>query len=141
MFREDYIMRLVRQVAEVLARMVNRRAAGDHRAAIQQADELYDTLGVPREMCDVVDTPTLAASLRHPDKMRALARISWEEGHAHKALGDPLTAFARYRRALELLLEARAAEPHPDDDPAILELSRHVAAQHLDPRYRTLAGS
>ena len=135
-------MRLIRQVVEAVARMLKLRTGGDPAAALRQAESIYDALGVPREVCDVVDTPTLAGMLRHPDKMRALARLSWEEGHAHKALGDPLTAFARYRRALELLLEARALAPDGDrdeeDDASILELSRLVPAAELDARYREL---
>ena len=133
-------MRLIRQVAEAVARMLKLRTGGDPAAALRAAEPLYDALGVPRELCDVVDTPTLAGMLRHPDRMRALARLSWEEGHAHKALGDPLTAFARYRRALELFLEARALATGDDrdeeDDACILELSRLVPAAELDARYR-----
>jgi hypothetical protein len=137
--REDYLMRLIRQVAQALARMVSRRAAADPAGALAAADAAYDALGVPREMCDVVDTPTLVETLRHPDKIRAMARLSWEEGHTYKAMGDPLTAFSRYRRALELFLEARAAGQEEDDDASILELSRLVPAEHLDPRYREAA--
>lgn len=137
MIREDYIMRLIRQIAEAVARMIRRRESGDLEAALRDADALFDLLEIPRELCDVVDTPTLAGLLRDPERMRLAARVFWEEGHVVKAMGDPLGAFARYRRALELILEARAAGPeHPDDAPSILELSRLVPAAHLDARYR-----
>ena len=68
--------------------------------------------------------------------MRALAQVMWEEARVFQASGDPLTAFSRQRRALELFLEARAIEPMPDDDAAILELSRTVDARHLAACYR-----
>ena len=45
-------------------------------------------------------------------------------------------ATLRYRKALELFLEARAIDPQPADESAILELSRYVHANQLDPRYR-----
>jgi hypothetical protein len=135
MIREDYIIRLIKQFADALGRMMRLRSAGDPQGALAAADELYEALGIPRELCALVDTPTLAGMLRHAEKMRAAARLSWEEGHAFTAQGDPLTAFARYRRAHELFLEARAHEPAEGDDEAILELSRLVPAQHLDPRY------
>lgn len=137
MFREDYVMRLVRQFAEAIARMLNLRKQGDHLAALDVADSLYEELfTIPREATDQVDTPTLASLLARPDKIRAAAMLFWEEGHLYKAKGDPLTAFARYKRAHELFLEVRALDPQEEDDSAILELSREAPARHLDPRYR-----
>jgi hypothetical protein len=134
--REDYILRIIKQFAEALARLARLRAEGKYERALDDAGRLYEDLGVPREVCDVVDTPTLARLLAHPDKMRALAQVSWEEARIFQASGDPLTAFGRQRRALELFLEARAIEPSPDDDAAILELSRTVDARHLAACYR-----
>jgi hypothetical protein len=134
--REDYIIRMIRQVGQFLARMVSRRSSGQLEQALREGDGAYDLLGVPRELCDVLDTPTLAGLLRDPDKMRAMARLSWEESRIYAAKGDPLTSFARMRRALELFLEARALAPSADDETSILELSRAVHASHLDARYQ-----
>jgi hypothetical protein len=137
MFREDYVMRLIKQFADAIARVLRLRQKGDHQAALDEAGRLFDELfAIPREVVDQVDTPTIASMLRRPDKMRAAAMLFWEEGHVYKAKGDPLTAFARYRRAHELFLEARALDPTEDDDSAILELSRVAPASELDPRYR-----
>jgi len=137
MFREDYLIRLIKQFAEALAAIAGFRKAGRHREALAAADRMHgELLTLPREMADTLDTPTLAQLLARPDKMRAAAMLFWEEGHIYKAKGDPLTAAQRYRRAFELVLEARAIEPSPDDDVAILELSRLAPARDLDPRYR-----
>jgi tetratricopeptide (TPR) repeat protein len=138
MLREDYVMRLIRQIVELVARVAKLREAGEHDRALQEASRWYeDLLGMPPNLSDAVDAATLAELLKEPDTIRAAARLSWEEGKLYKAKGDPLTAFGRYRRALELYLEARALAPDDDDDSAILELSRVVAAEHLHPRYRT----
>ena len=137
MIREDFILRMIRQFAEALGRVARLRDEGKYERALDDTGRLYEDLGVPREVCDVVDTPTLAGLLVHPDKMRALAQVCWEEARIFQASGDPLTAFGRQRRALELLLEARAIDPSSDDDSAILELSRIVDARHLDERYRS----
>ncbi len=140
MFREDYFMRLVRQFAEALATMKRRREGGENLAALKVADRLYDELlTIPREVIDRVDTPTLVSLLGGIDRIRAAALLFWEEGHIYKAQGDPLTSFARYRRAHELFLEARALDPREEDDSAILELSSAVPAEQLDPRYRAPA--
>lgn len=137
MLREDYVMRLIRQIGEFLASIVGRRERGDFVGALVEAGQAWDrNFEVPRELADSVDTPTLASLLRHPDVIRAAADLFWEEARICQGQGDPLTAFARHRRALELYLEARAADPREDDDSAILELSRQVHARHLDPRYR-----
>lgn len=137
MFREDYILRMLRQFIEALARIARLRAAGDHRAALAEVEQLRGELFEgPEALDDAVDSATLARLLGHPDKIRAAAMLAWEEGRIHAATSDPLAAFARYRRAHELYLEARARAPQPDDDDAILELGRLAPAQHLDARYR-----
>ena len=60
MIREDFLMRLIRQATEAIARMIRKRDDGEYDAAQRDADGAYDLLGIPRELCDVVDTPTLA---------------------------------------------------------------------------------
>jgi hypothetical protein len=138
MFRDDYILRLIKQMAEFIARIARRREEEKLDEALREADgawaELFD---IPREISDALDSPTLAGMLRHPERMRVAALLFWEEGRVYAAKGDPLTAAARYRRAFELILEARALDPTEADDSAVLELARLVPASELDPRYRS----
>jgi hypothetical protein len=134
MIREDYVMRMVKQFADAIARMLGLRQRGEHQAALDEAGRLYEDLfAIPREATDRVDTPTVASLLGRPDKIRAAAMLFWEEGHIYKAKVGPLTAFARYRRAHELFLEARAIDPTEDDDSALLELSRDAPARAAAP--------
>src|SRR5262245_56358987 len=101
MLREDYIMRIIRQLGEFLARIVRKREKGDLAGALQEAERAYDGLfDVPREIADSVDTATLVGLLKHAEVVRAAANLFWEEGRIYKGKGDPLTAFLRYRRAL-----------------------------------------
>jgi len=138
MLREDYLMRLVKQVADFVKRVINtREVEGDNERARDEIQRGYeDLLGLPPGLSDRLDAATMATMLRDPDKMRAAAQLSWQEGHTYKAMRDPLAAFTRYRRAHELYLEARALDPQEQDDAAILELSRLANARDLDPRYR-----
>lgn len=137
MFREDYIIRLIKQLADFLARIAGKRRARDFEGAIAEAGKAWDELlGHPRELVDVIDTPTLAALLREPGKMRVAAQLLVEEGHARAGKGDPLHASVCYRRATELVLEARAIEPTAEDDAALLELGQLVQMNQLDERYR-----
>lgn len=138
MFREDYIIRLIKQLAAFIGRIAGLNRQGKHDEALAATATAWDELlQAPRGTLDAVDTPTLAMLLREPAKMRAAAQLCYEEGRAFEGKGDPLHAAMRFRRALELVLEARAIEPQPEDDAAILELGRLVPTHTLDPRYRS----
>jgi tetratricopeptide (TPR) repeat protein len=136
-FRQDYLLRLIEQFADALRRIAGLRKKGDYDAALGDIESTWNKLlDVPYQLVDVVDTATLAAQLKEPANMRIAAQLLAEEAQALAGKGDPVHASVRYRRALELFLEARAVDPQPDDEAAILELSRHVHANQLDPRYR-----
>jgi hypothetical protein len=139
-YREDYILRLIQQLGDFVAAIAGRNRKGQHAKALAMTDQAWGKLiDVPRELIDAVDTPTLAGMLREPDKMRVAAQLFYEEGRALAGTGDPLHAASRYRRAMELRLEARAADPGSrvaGDDAALLELSLLVPSHTLDPRYR-----
>jgi hypothetical protein len=150
MFREDFLIRLIKQFAEALRRVMGLRDRGEYDAALRTSGELYDELTtVPREMSDAMDTSSFARLLGSADKIRALAMLSWEEGRIYAAKGEPIMAHARYCRAHELFLEARAKDRDgagsggaaTDDDSAILELSRVAPARDLAPRYRGAAAA
>ncbi len=131
-------MRLVKQLADFVARIAGYRQKGELDRAQAELERARDELlGLPGGLVEVLDTPTLVDMLRHPDKLRAAARLFWEEGLILRARQDPLNASGRFRRAFELYLEARAVDPTEDDTSAILELSRLVPASELDERYRT----
>src|SRR5688572_14684808 len=113
MLRDDYIIRLIKQLAAALARIVGKRKAGDYDGALQEVGKGWDDLigQPPRELVDVLDTQTLAEMLREPDKMRVAAQLLIEEGRAHAGKNNPIHAAICYRRAWELYLEARLIEP------------------------------
>jgi tetratricopeptide (TPR) repeat protein len=136
MFREDHIIRLIQQLVDAIARIAGLNRRGDHDQALAEAEQAWGKLlDAPADLRDAVDTATLAEMLRYPEKMRVAARLLHEEGHALAGKGDPLHAAVRHRRAMELLLEARAIEP--SDDAMVMELSRLVPVATLDPRYRS----
>jgi len=136
--REDYLERMIRQLAEAIARIAGWTANGKLEDAIRETDRAWDELlDVPRDLVDRLDGPTLAQLLGEPAKMRVAAELLAAEARVHQAKGNPVHALLCNRRALELFLEARALDPEPRDETAILELSRHVPKTEIDPRYRT----
>jgi hypothetical protein len=137
MLRDDYIIRLIKQLGAFLARIAGKRKAGDYEAALAETGKAWDELiGHPRELLDVLDSHTFAGMLKDPARIRAAAQLLVEEGRAYGGKGDPAHAAACYRRAWELYLEARVIEPSEEDYAALTELAQLVPANQLDPRYR-----
>jgi hypothetical protein len=140
MFREDYIIRLIEQLAAAIARIAGLNRRGEHDKALAAADRAWgELLDVPRALADTVNTATLVGMLRDPAKLRLAAQLFSEEGRALAGQGDPVHAQIRYRRAMELTLEARAIDRTDQDDAVILELSRLVPIDTLAARYRAFA--
>ena len=127
MIREDYLIRLIRQLAEVLARAAGFNARKQHDQAIDALQRAWDELlETPRDLLEVVDDATLAELLREPGKMRIAAQLLAEEARATAGKGDPVHAAVLSTRAMRLYASARVLDPTEDDDAAILELSRAV---------------
>lgn len=125
MIREDYIMRLIRQLAEVLARAAGHNTRRKYDEAIDALrrgwDELLET---PRDLLEVVDDATLADLLRDPAKMRIAAQLLGEEARAVAGKSDPVHAAMLSKRAMKLYAVASDLDPQDDDEAHILELSR-----------------
>lgn len=138
MQREDYLIRLIRQFVQFLARIVGLREKGDFQGALAMTQRAWDDyVGQPRELLDVVDSKTYADLLRDPDKSRIAAKLLIEEGHSRTGTGDPVHATVCYVRALELLLEARARGSQDKADDELFDmLARLVPVNQLDERYR-----
>jgi hypothetical protein len=135
-FRDDYLMRMIEQLAAVIARMTGLSRGKNYAAALDEAEKGWDLLGVPRDLVTVLDGPTLAELLATPEKMRGAADLLIAEAEALTGKGDPVHGAICYRRGFELYLEARAISPLPSDDETLRALSRHVPAHQVDPRYR-----
>src|ERR1043166_7849443 len=128
MFEDDYILRAVKQLAAAIARIAGLNDQAAHEKALAAADQAWgDLLGIPPDLAASIDSATLAGMLREPAKIRLAARLLHEQARALAAQGDPVRAQLRYRRAMELLLEARALDPsEPAADAAAIEALRPV---------------
>jgi hypothetical protein len=141
-FRNDYLMRHIEQLAAALARIIGLNRRDEFTAARDEAQRAWEELlDVPRELRDAVDIPTLAGMLREPGRLRLGGRLFAEEARALAGLGDDARAQALRRRALELLLEARALDPNgesEDDAGAISALAVTVPVGRLAARHQAL---
>jgi hypothetical protein len=156
MFQEDYILRMVLQLAQAIARITGLNQRAEHAEALREADRAWgEVLGdIPPELAGSVDSRTLAGMLRQPARIRLASQILSEQASALAGQGDAAGAARRARRALELRLEARAADAAASDRPArsqrgapgdpdaaaVRALLALAPADTLAPRYRALVG-
>ena len=99
-FRQDYFMRMVEQLAAIIARMMQLRTSGRAADALAEAEHGYDLLGLPAGLIDVLSAPALAELLGSPEKIRLVADLLEEEA---ASLADPR---ASQKRALAAELRA-----------------------------------
>jgi len=135
MIRDDYITRLIQQVARAIARMLGKAEQGDLQGALDEASDAYDLLGLPPDLAIRADAASLAEILS-PDKLRLLSQVLWQEGTLLAGSGDPVNGLDRRRRAIEARLEAQRRDPVDDDASALQEMFRHVPTNLLSARYR-----
>lgn len=138
--QRDYIMRLIEQFAQVLARLTGLRKAGKLDEAQKLVDETANGIfGSLRAMIDQVDASTAAGLLGAREKIAVYAALTAEGAEIAQSRGDARKAQARRRRALELYLEAsRLGEIGGDDRARIESLVQSVDRERLDARYREL---
>jgi len=136
--RRDYIMRLIEQFAQVLARIMGLRKAGKLDEAQILVNETADGIfGSLRSMIDKVDASTAAGLLGGREKIAVYAALNAEEAEIAALKGDGRKAQARRRRALELYLEAsRLGELDAHSLAAIELLRQAVDVDRIDARYR-----
>ncbi len=137
MFKQDLIKRALERTAEAVAKALGLKKEGELEEALAEINSAYDELlRIDRRTFDVVDSHTLAGLIGPVENLRSVAELSRIEGEIHEAAGRPKLAAARYRRALELMLEADEKKPVDDAGrAAIAELAARVPREQLMRRY------
>lgn len=107
--REDYLLRLIREMAAVAARMLRLRADGRLDEAMQVASDAEgELLGPLAAAANAVDAATAARLLGEPLKVAAWARLLAERAALLRAAGEDAGAGALEERAALLAAEARS---------------------------------
>jgi hypothetical protein len=138
--RKDYILRMIEQLTEAIARVVGLKEAGKLDEALQLARETAGGIFGPLlRTLDEVDSATAANLMGDGDKVSAYAALLAEQADIHERRGDARRARADHRRALEMYLErARLAPPLDDRARAAIEALRaKVDETRLAERYRS----
>jgi hypothetical protein len=110
--REDYLERMIRQLAQALARVLGLRRRGETEAALQELEAAMAAVaGLDPRAVEASDPAVLAALLREPARLSALGRLLAERAGLEDDRGQPERAAATRARALSLLLEASLSGP------------------------------
>src|SRR5512140_3416991 len=104
--RKDYIMRQIRELAAMLARIAGLRVEGNFAEAAAELQAAYHgLLGPDPSLLLNLDAETVALLLRDDDKLIMLAQVVHEESKFLRATADPRAAVSE-DRAFRLALEA-----------------------------------
>lgn len=134
--RRDYLLRMIEQLTDALARAAGLRRAGRHDEAALVIRETADALFGPKlGSLDAVDASTAALLLEGSGELRWYAALVAERAEGIEAAApEDARAHARAaverRRALELYLEAAAREGADET----LRAAVSTLAARVDPR-------
>jgi hypothetical protein len=111
LFERDYILRMVQQVAQVIARamgLITERKLDDADAELASG---YGTLGLDRELVGVLDAASLARLLGDEDRIAAAVRLIAHDARLRLAQGDLRRAARLLRAARGLMQQLRGPQP------------------------------
>lgn len=139
--RDDFLLRVIRQMMEVIARAVGLKREGLFDQALLELDAASgDLLGPLATAVPLVDPATAAQMIGHPERILAYARLLAERGDVQRLQGRESHAALDEARALALVLEAAERDSsiaRRAADVALGLLSRGAAA-HLEPRHSAM---
>ena len=127
-------MRLVKQLAEVLARAMKLKLAKkDQEAAEVIESGCLSLLGIDWKTLAWVDSASAAQLLKEPARIRAFAALLEKRAEFHAQSGEAAEARSKYQHAFEMYREA-------GDDPESVAGARRTGAMIdvllLQPQYR-----
>lgn len=102
MQRYDYVQRIIEQLAAALARIAGCKAEGHLEAGLEEVRRAIEELGLNPHLVSSLDTGSLGRLLRHPEQLRAVARLLAEEAELLAALGRERAAALTAARATAL---------------------------------------
>ena len=130
MFENDYIKRLVKQVAELGARISGMKREGRIDEALEEMREAYGKiLATDGEMLAMLDGVSAARMLKDAQTMKTYAQLLLQEADLHDQNGDAAKSESRRARALAVYRHAQNVAPKrdPEIDAAIAMLEQAYA--------------
>lgn len=105
--QEDYLIRLIQQIIQMLVRIVRLKKAGEFAEALTEVDHAtLLLLGPAADTLMLLDASTAAQLIGDPDRVLTLATLLSEQAEIHLLRGDVPDAENASKRALALAYEA-----------------------------------
>jgi hypothetical protein len=136
----DYVMRMVQQLAELLARLLKLKSAKRYDEATEVLESgCASLLGIDFKTLALVDSPSAASLLSEPMRIRTFARLLEELADLSHESGSEARSLARAGHALEMYLEVLARKADDAEARAGVERLKHrVAIDRLPERYQRM---
>lgn len=131
MIERDYIMRMIAQLATVLAKILFAKKSQNYAEALLLTQNAYEQLlGLNGELVEKMEATTLALLLGEKEKIKALATLLQEDGEILHLQGKFFDGNAKYEKALALFREAlpRYAAGDPECEAAIAVLQSRLSS-------------
>ena len=114
---KDFILRMIKQIGDTIARIAGLRAGGQIDQALLMVQESVDgILGPMAQMIESLDAASAAMLLESPDRIRAYGLLVAERAITRRAAGDVARAPKDRLRAIELLSAWTQKTSSMDDD-------------------------
>jgi hypothetical protein len=108
----DYVMRLVKQIVDFIARALNLAKQGKDKEAIELLESgCLSALGIPWSALALVDSKSAAGVLGDAPRIAAFARILEERANIEALQGKAELSVRRREHVLEMYTEALARSP------------------------------
>jgi hypothetical protein len=108
--QDDYLIRLIRQMVQMLLRIVGLKQAGQFEEALSEIDQATRTLlGPAADTLMLLDPSTAARVLADPDRVLMWATLLSEQAEIRRSQGNTQHADSARERSLELAREALRA--------------------------------
>lgn len=137
----DYIMRLVQQLTQAVARILRLRELEKYdQAQLELEQACSELLGMSRELLLTLDAATAAQLLGHEERIKIAARLLQEEGELLERQSRLPEARDCRQRALEFYLEALHVSKNVEGASlaAIAELCTKVSKAELATRHQEI---
>jgi len=113
MLVDDFVLRQIQQIADMLAALAGSPSDALPDGALDEIDDAYrNLLGMDPDLADALDAETLLRGLNDARERDALVDLTLAHAEAQARSGDPEAARSRLLRALAFMQDddARAAQ-------------------------------
>lgn len=128
MFKDDYILRMIEEMGDIIRKLLSYEEAGDFKPAHAEIDSALKKLGVSENLVRTMPTDTLINFVKKPGQNNAkrllmLSRLISLDANVFKNEGDKFTANDFYVTSLEVLDQTK---DEVDDDEDIKSVEQDI---------------